>query len=464
VLLPNAGAAVASFFALHAAWRVPAMLNYSTGLGNMEAACRLAQIRTVVTSRRFVAAAKLDATVAALGEGRRILYLEDIRQSISFVERLQGLIAARFARTIYRRHEPKAGDAAVVLFTSGSEGTPKGVALSHQNIIANCQQIAARVDFSPSDIVLNALPLFHSFGLTGGLLLPITHGVRIFLYPSPLHYRIVPEVAYDTNASILFGTDTFLTGYARAANAYDFYNVRYVFAGAEKVREETRRQWMEKFGLRILEGYGATETAPVLATNTPMHFKAGTVGRLLPGIDWRLETVEGIDEGGRLHVAGPNVMKGYLSPVVQGAVDPPPGGWYDTGDIVAIDAEGYVRILGRAKRFAKIAGEMVSLGAAENLPAAVWPNFKHAAVTLPDPRKGEQIVLVTDNPDANVEALLAEARRQGLAEVTVPRTLLTVPAVPLLATGKADYVAAKKLAEERLGASARVSADAGRRT
>ena len=452
VLLPNASAAVASFFALHAAWRIPAMLNYSTGLGNMQAACRLAQIGTIVTSRRFAAAAKLEATVTALGEGRRILYLEDVRQDIGLWERVQGLVAARFARTIYRRHEPKPSDAAVVLFTSGSEGTPKGVVLSHENIVANCQQIAARVDFSPSDIVLNALPLFHSFGLTGGLLLPITHGVRIFLYPSPLHYRIVPEVAYDTNASILFGTDTFLTGYARAANAYDFYNVRYVFAGAEKVREETRRQWMEKFGLRILEGYGATETAPVLATNTPMHFKAGTVGRLMPGIEWRLETVEGIDEGGRLHVAGPNVMKGYLSPISQGAIDPPAGGWYDTGDIVAIDGEGYVRILGRAKRFAKIAGEMVSLGAAENLAAAVWPNFKHAAVTLPDARKGEQIVLVTDNAAASVEALLAEAHRQGLAEVTVPRALLPVPAVPLLATGKADYVATKTLAEEKLAA------------
>src|SRR6185312_6570878 len=247
----------------------------------------------------------------------------------------------RVARSVYRRRAPKPDDAAVVLFTSGSEGTPKGVALSHRNILSNCQQIAARVDFSPSDIVLNALPLFHSFGLTGGTLLPLVSGVRIFLYPSPLHYRIVPEVAYDTNATILFGTDTFLTGYARAANPYDFYNLRYVFAGAEKVRDETRRQWMEKFGLRILEGYGATETSPVIATNTPMHFKAGTVGRLLPGISCRLDKVEGIAEGGRLIVAGPNVMKGYLNASAPGGIEAPPEGWYDTGDIVAIDAEGF---------------------------------------------------------------------------------------------------------------------------
>jgi len=452
VLLPNAAAAVASFFALQATGRVPAMLNFSTGAANMLAACRLANIRTIITARRFIEVAKLEPALKSLAEGRSILYLDELRRSIGLGDRLRGLVEARFARALYRRRAVKPDDPAVVLFTSGSEGTPKGVALSHRNILANCQQLAARVDFSPSDIVFNALPLFHSFGMTGGMLLPITNGVRVFLYPSPLHYRIVPEMAYDTNATILFGTDTFLTGYARSGNPYDFYSIRYVFAGAEKVRDETRRQWMEKFGLRVFEGYGATETAPVLATNTPMHFKAGTVGRLLPGISWQLQPVDGIDEGGRLLVAGPNVMKGYLSPARAGAVDPLHGGWYDTGDICAIDAEGYVRILGRAKRFAKIAGEMVSLGAVEALAQALWPEHRHAAVALPDPRKGEQVVLVTDCPTASVEALLARARSQGIAEVMVPRTLVPVPAVPILGTGKADYAAARKLADEHAAA------------
>jgi acyl-[acyl-carrier-protein]-phospholipid O-acyltransferase / long-chain-fatty-acid--[acyl-carrier-protein] ligase len=452
VMLPNAVAAVATFFALHAVGRVPAMLNFSTGAGNMLAACRLAGINTIITSRRFIEVAKLGPALATIGEGRRVLYLEDLRREIGLLARLGGLLAARFARTLHRRCRVTPDDAAVVLFTSGSEGTPKGVVLSHANILANCQQAAARIDFSPSDIVLNALPIFHSFGLTGGTVLPLVSGVRIFLYPSPLHYRIVPEVAYATNATILFGTDTFLAGYARAGNAYDFYSMRYVFAGAEKVRDETRQAWMEKFGLRILEGYGATETAPVIAINTPMHFKAGTVGRLLPGISWRLEPVDGIDEGGRLVVAGPNIMKGYLSPTAPGAIDPPPEGWYDTGDIVAIDAEGYARILGRAKRFAKIAGEMVSLGAVEGLAQSLWPEFRHAAIALPDARKGEQVVLITEKPDATAEALLAQARAQGMAEVMVPRVVLTVPALPLLATGKPDYPTVRKLAEEKLAA------------
>lgn len=452
VLLPNANATVATLLALQAFRRVPAMLNYSTGAHNMSLACTSARIRILVTSRRFIERARLEAALATLADGRRVVYLEDLRAEIGVLDRLRGLLALPFARTLHRRLDPSPDDPAVVLFTSGSEGTPKGVVLSHRNILANCRQIGARVDFSPSDLVFNALPIFHSFGLTGGTILPLISGVRIFLYPSPLHYRIVPELAYDTNATILFGTDTFLTGYARAGNPYDFYNVRYVFAGAERVRDETRRIWTERFGLRILEGYGATETAPVIATNTPMHFKAGTVGRLLPGIKTRIEPVPGIDDGGRLFVSGPNVMLGYLLPSVPGLLQPPPQGWYDTGDIVAIDTEGFVTIKGRAKRFAKIAGEMVSLAAVEAQAARLWPESRHAALAVPDPRKGEQVILLTDNPAATADTLLADARAHGIAEVMVPRTVVVTPSLPVLATGKIDYAGALALVEQQLEA------------
>jgi len=208
-----------------------------------------------------------------------LVWLEDVRAKLGLADKLYGAIALRFAGALHRRLGVSASDPAAVLFTSGSEGVPKGVALSHANLLANRRQIAARVDFSPADLALNALPMFHSFGLTGGFLLPLLSGVRVFLYPSPLHYRIVPEIAYATGATILFGTDTFLAGYARRANPYDFYALRYVFAGAEPVREETRKLWSERFGKRILEGYGVTECSPVIAVNTPMHYRAGTVGR-----------------------------------------------------------------------------------------------------------------------------------------------------------------------------------------
>jgi acyl-[acyl-carrier-protein]-phospholipid O-acyltransferase/long-chain-fatty-acid--[acyl-carrier-protein] ligase len=455
VLLPNATATAVTFFALQAEGRVPAMLNFSTGVQAMRAACQAAELRVVVTSKRFIEAAKLNDLVAALATQVQFVYLEDVRRDLSLVDRLRGLVSGLSPRRAHRRRTRATADSpAVVLFTSGSEGLPKGVVLSHANILCNCRQLAAVVDFNPTDVVFNALPLFHSFGLTGGLLLPVLSGVRTFLYPSPLHYRIVPEMVYETNATIMFGTDTFLSGYAKAANAYDFYSVRYVFAGAERVKDETRRIWAEKFGLRILEGYGATETAPVIATNTPMHFKAGTVGRFLPGLAHRIDPVPGVDRGGRLLVSGPNVMLGYLRSEAPGVLEAPRDGWYDTGDIVEIDDEGYIRIVGRAKRFAKVAGEMVPLNAVEELVSTLWPGVGHAVVSLPDPRRGESLVLVTEQENASRAELVTYAQARGVPEIFVPRTIVFARKLPLLGSGKTDYPAVKVLAESATRAPA----------
>jgi acyl-[acyl-carrier-protein]-phospholipid O-acyltransferase/long-chain-fatty-acid--[acyl-carrier-protein] ligase len=441
VLLPNVAGVVVTFFALQAHGRVPAMLNYTAGLSSLKAACTAAEVRTIVTARAFVDQAKLSEVVAGLEEeGLTIRYLEDIGATIGTAAKLRALVAARFAHRIHRHKQVAPEAAAVILFTSGSEGLPKGVVLSHRNLLSNCQQLAARIDFNASDIVLNALPVFHSFGLTGGTLLPILNGVRTLLYPSPLHYRIVPALAYDANATILFGTDTFLSGYARMAHSYDFYSLRYIFAGAERVREETRKMYSEKFGLRILEGYGATEAGPVIAVNTPMHFRVGTVGRLLPGIAARLDPVPGIEEGGRLSIRGPNVMAGYFKADAPGVLQPPKDGWHDSGDIVTLDEDGFITIRGRAKRFAKIGGEMVSLPAVEGYAAALWPDADHAVVTRPDPRKGEQLVLFTTREDADARALQAWARANGVTELMVPRDIRVLKEMPVLGTGKLDYV------------------------
>jgi acyl-[acyl-carrier-protein]-phospholipid O-acyltransferase / long-chain-fatty-acid--[acyl-carrier-protein] ligase len=359
-------------------------------------------------------------------------------------DRLTGLIKSGFAGYLHKRFKVSPTEAAVILFTSGSEGVPKGVVLAHKNLLSNRHQLAARIDFNPTDIVFNALPVFHSFGLTGGFLLPVFSGIKTVLYPSPLHYRIVPAFVYDCNATILFGTDTFLAGYARMAHPYDFYAVRYIFAGAEKVKDETRRTYMEKFGVRVFEGYGATETAPVIAVNTPMHYKPGTVGRLLPAIAHKLIPVPGIATGGALHVKGPNVMSGYYKADKPGELQPPPEGWYDTGDIVSIDDAGFVTIQGRAKRFAKLAGEMVSLTAVEALVAKVSPAKFHAAVTKPDERKGEVIVLITTDGTLTVDSLLAQARADGQPELMVPKDIRMVDALPVLGTGKTDYVTLEK--------------------
>ncbi len=452
VLLPNAIGCFITLFGLHAFGRVPAMLNFSTGAVNMAAACTAAEASTIVTSRRFIEAGNMEEDIKLLSEGRKIIYLEDLREGLTLSDKLYGLWARTFSNAALRAggavSDPNAP--AVILFTSGSEGLPKGVVLSHRNLHANRYQAAARIAFTASDIVFNALPMFHAFGLTGGALLPVLAGVRTFLYPSPLHYKVVPELCYDTNATVLFGTDTFLMGYARNAHPYDFFNVRLVVAGAERVKPDTRDIWIEKFGLRILEGYGATECSPVIAVNTPMHFRTGTVGRLLDRIDYRLDPVPGIDEGGRLFVKGPNVMLGYLRADNPGIIEAPPEGWYDTGDIVKVDHLGFVTILGRAKRFAKIAGEMISLSAVEAKLQQAFSDGQHAVVAVPDAKKGEQLVMFTTSEGLDQKKAADGMKANGSTALMVPRTVIALKDLPILGSGKTDYVSLARLAREHV--------------
>ena len=450
LLLPNMSGTIVAFFALQAFGRVPAMLNYSTGAKNAVTACRTAKVKTVLTSSRFIKVGKLQSVVDEIEKaGMRLVYLEDIVKRISPLAKVKGFLFSLWPQAYYNRiskHNPE--EAAVLLFTSGSEGTPKGVVLSHLNIQSNYFQLSACIDFGPKDKVFNVLPIFHSFGLTAGTILPLFSGIQVFFYPSPLHYRVIPELVYDTNTTILFGTDTFLSGYARFAHPYDFYSLRYVFAGAEKLKEETSRLYAEKYGIRIFEGYGTTETSPVLAMNTPLQHKSGTVGRLMPGIKYRLDNVPGVKEGGRLFVRGPNIMKGYLLCDDPGVLVPPKDGWYDTGDIVSFDDDGYITIKGRAKRFAKIAGEMVSLTAAEDIASATRPDYHHAVVSIPDKKKGEALVLVTDCAQMQVEDMLRQARDTGVSELMVPRKIKHVDSLPVLGTGKTDYVALQNLEDK----------------
>jgi acyl-[acyl-carrier-protein]-phospholipid O-acyltransferase/long-chain-fatty-acid--[acyl-carrier-protein] ligase len=447
VMLPNSAGLVVTFFALQSQGRTAAMLNFTSGADAVLACCAASGVRTILSSRRFIDKGKLHALADAVGAHMPILYLEDVRARIGLADKVSGKLAAMRAERL-----PGAvvdGDrAAVVLFTSGSEGAPKGVVLSHRALLSNCAQAAAVIDFNPTDRVFNALPMFHAFGLTGGTLLPLLYGVRTFLYPTPLHYKIVPEMIYDEQSTIMFGTDTFLSGYARRGKPMDFQSLRYIFAGAEKLRPQTRAVYIKHFKKAIFEGYGATETAPVLSLNTMAASREGSVGQLLPGIAHRLEPVPGIAVGGRLWVKGPNVMLGYLKPDQPGVLQPPADAWYDPGDVVEVDADGFIFIKGRAKRFAKIAGEMVSLTLAETLAQEVWPDSVHAVVALPDARKGERLVLVTTQPDAAVRPMLLRARERGMAEIMVPREVMVVAKVPLLGTGKVDYPAVQVLAGE----------------
>lgn len=444
VLLPSSAGAVVTFFALHAFGRVPTMLNFTAGIRNLKAACKLAGVKRILTAHRFIDQGKLDDLIDALQVDHEIVYLEDVRAQIGIADKafaaLAGALPRRFRAPLTHR------DPGVILFTSGSFGAPRGVMLSQGNLLANVDQIAAHIDLDPAWTMFNPLPVFHCFGLTAGALLPIFSGIKAFQYPSPLHVKQIPPLIKDTGADVLFATDTFVNQYARSAEPGELSGLKFVVCGAERVRDETHNLVAERFGpVPLLEGFGATEASPVIAVNQPPDNKRGTVGTVVPGVEIRLEPVDGIPRGGRLYVRGPNIMAGYLNEA--GGVDAPKDGWHDTGDVVDVDDGGHLRILGRVKRFAKIGGEMVSLTAAEDLAAGLWPDARHAVIAMQDARKGERLVLVTDRLDASVGDLVAHAQSLGAPELAVPRRIVRVPEIPVLGTGKTDYVAIQRMAE-----------------
>lgn len=447
MFLPTSTIATLMIHALHSQGRHPALLNYGAGKKALLSCLSNANIQIVYTSRTFIKEGGLQDLHDAIRHYAEIRYVEDMAGSLGLAAKFTAFVHYLFVDRMYRRIERNnsAEATAVILFTSGSEGLPKGVLLSHKNVLANSQQIASIIDFTRKDVLLNFLPVFHSFGMTVGSILPLIEGLRCFQYPSPLHYKIVPELCYEIGTTIIFSTNTFLNGYGQQAHPYDFHTLRYVFSGAEPLTEQTEKLWMGKFGIRILQGYGVTETSPVLAANTIMTNRHGSVGKFVPGIQYRLIEVPGITQGKQLQVKGLNVMKGYLVPGQPGKFTPPMTeesgeGWYDTGDIVNIDEDGYVFICGRAKRFAKIGGEMVSLTAVENMVANAWPDSRHAVISLPERSKGEQLVLFSDFVDANRKALVAQVKKEGLSELLIPKRIEIIDELPILPSGKIDYV------------------------
>ncbi len=445
VLLPNLGATVCLVFGLVSRGRVAAMLNYSSGIESLRGACVAATIRTVITSRSFIAAAKLEPLLAGVA-ACRIVYLEDLRETLTLSDKLWILYA--MLRPLQALPVQDPASTAVVLFTSGSEARPKGVALSHDGMLAAMAQLRAVIDFGPDDKYLNALPMYHIFGLVVGTLMPLLTGTRLFLYTNPLHYKIIPEYAYSRDCTYIFGTSTFLGNYARQAHPYDFYRMRFVISGGEKLHPEVTQLWFSKFGLRVHEGYGATECGPAMAFNAPLAFSAGTVGRFLPGMEYRIVPVPGITQGGVLHVRGPNLMQGYFFYDAPGVMQAPRSevgvGWHNTGDVVSVDADGFVTVHGRVKRFAKIAGEMVSLERVESIAYHASPGYKHAAV-VEMTRSGESTVLLTTDPVLDRIALQQAARQIKAQDLAVARRVVKVDDLPLLGSGKVDYVTLKEM-------------------
>jgi acyl-[acyl-carrier-protein]-phospholipid O-acyltransferase/long-chain-fatty-acid--[acyl-carrier-protein] ligase len=441
VMLPTCIGALVCFLALHAAGCTPAMLNYTAGENSLRAACTLAGVRLILTSRRFLTEARLEPLAERVSPPCSMVFLEDMRQAISWREKAAAFLTTR--APIRLQPPARANDRAAILFTSGTTGAPKATVLSHANLIANVEQCRQHGAFEPDWVFFNTLPVFHAFGLTGGALLPLLIGLKTVLYPSPLHHEKIPKLVRDTRASVLVSTDTFALAYARSARAGELSGLKYAVLGGERVRAETRSAYAE-LGVTVLEGYGATECSPVAAFNQPRADRPGTVGTLLPGMEARLEPVPGVRDGGRLYLRGPNVMLGYLAD--DGSLSPPPEGWFDTGDLAKFSTDGFLTILGRLKRFARIGAEMVSLDAVEAHACELWPNARHAALVTRGARGGEEIVLVTDQPDATAAQFRQWLAAHGASLLEAPKRILVTVTVPTLAMGKIDYQAAQSIA------------------
>ena len=444
ILLPTCAPAMIAFFALQAVGRVAVILNFQNTASDLETACASCGIKTILTSKQFIKVAHLEKIITQLEDSVAVVYLEDLRLSLTIADKIAAAARSHLPLEIFGRSKPD--DIAVILFTSGTTGAPKGVALSHANLLANIAQCRAHIQFDENWIFFNALPVFHAFGLTGGALLPILSGMKAVLHPSPLDHERIPNAIESTHANVLISTDTFARLYARSANDKALQGLRYVVLGGERVHDNTRQLFSEKSAALVLEGYGATECAPIIAVNRPGANMPGSVGELLPGMEARFMSVEGQQNAGRLFVRGPNVMLGYLDPDQAGRINPVPDGWFDTGDLAQVDQNGFLTITGRCKRFAMVGGETVSLDAVEAAARALWPSGNHAAISIPRADNTEEIVLVTDRTNAARTDLVTAARKNDISRLTIPHRVICIPALPLLATGKPDYMAAQRIA------------------
>jgi acyl-[acyl-carrier-protein]-phospholipid O-acyltransferase/long-chain-fatty-acid--[acyl-carrier-protein] ligase len=436
--------------------KVPVNLNFTAGKESMDAAIQQCKIRTVITSKVFLTKAKLEAPQGAI-------YVEDLLKEFGGAAKLIALLKARLLPQAMLRPSVKPHDLATVIFSSGSTGIPKGVMLSHFNLVSNCDAVLEVFDLDYRDRFLGVLPFFHSFGFMATIWLPVIAGCAAVYHPIPTDAKVIGELVEKYKGTFLLGTPTFCGAYARKCPREQFISLRYVVVGAEKLRDSQRIEFQEAFGKELLEGYGCTELSPVVAFNTPnfgdgasmqVGNKPGTVGLPIPGVAARVtdpETKEVLEPGqvGLLEVRGPNRMLGYLDQPERTAAAYHDG-WYITGDLGAIDEDGFIRITDRLARFSKIGGEMVPHLKVEEMVSSLTGDAPSAVAGLPDERKGERLVVLYTAQDVTPEELWGRLSATEMPKLWVPKQsdIHQVEALPLLGTGKLDLRGVRTKAQE----------------
>jgi acyl-[acyl-carrier-protein]-phospholipid O-acyltransferase/long-chain-fatty-acid--[acyl-carrier-protein] ligase len=466
VILPSSVAGSLVNIGILLAGKVPVNLNFTSGAESIATAAAQCQIKTVVTSRAFLSKANIENS-----EG--MVFVEDIRATFTRLRTLATALKAFLTPAIWLNHrylkQQRPDDLATVIFSSGSTGTPKGVMLSHHNVLSNLEGIAQVIRFKSSDRIMGVLPLFHSFGFTATLWLPLLERFGAVYHTNPTDAKTIGETVQKFKATLLISTPTFLVSYWRRCTKEEFASLRYVIAGAEKLREQIAKGFQEKFGLTILEGYGCTELSPVVAVNTPdvidgdekqIGHKPGTVGHPIPGVVAKIvhpDTEQPLAPGqeGLLLIKGPNVMLGYLNqPQLTDQVIR--RGWYVTGDVAALDEDGFIRIADRVSRFSKIGGEMVPHVKVEEVINQLLGSAACVVTALPDPQRGEKLVAFYTQNGISRDDLWIKLNRTELPKLWIPKreNLHQIDSIPVLGSGKADLKKVKALALEKNRAGA----------
>ncbi len=449
IMIPTSLGSILSVLATIMAGKVPVMINYSTGAAqNAEYAQKKCGFKTIITSRALVE--KIGCRII---EG--MIFIEDILSQVSWVDKLTAAAKAKLPTELLLRfiHQGSMDDNAVILFTSGSEKSPKAVQLTHRNILCNIKDAIKTFTITQNDSMLSALPLFHVFGYTVNCWLPLLTGMMMATYPNPLDYRTVCSIIRDYRLSLVVGTPIFFQGYLKVSQPGDFDSIRIAVAGADKLPDALRQEYLSSHNLELLEGYGATETSPVISTNYPGQNKHGSVGKPLPSVQVRI-TVPETDkialpgQTGKILVKGDLVMKGYFDDLEETSYRIH-NGWYDTGDMGMIDEDGFLWHKGRLRRFVKIGGEMISLVQVENCLEKQLPEHVFCCVVeVPDSLKGARIVAAVTEP-VNTKEILKKMARE-LPNIALPKEFFVIDELPKMGSGKIDFRTITELVKNKL--------------
>jgi acyl-[acyl-carrier-protein]-phospholipid O-acyltransferase/long-chain-fatty-acid--[acyl-carrier-protein] ligase len=447
IMIPtSAGCALATVGALMSG-RIPVMINYSTGAeGNAKYAQNKCRFKTIITSRALLE--KIDCPVI---DG--MVLIEDIMESVSTGDKLKAAFKTKLPVKMILNsiHKGNEHDTAAILFTSGSEKDPKAVQLSHLNIASNIENFGAYVKIDDTDIILANLVFFHVFGLTVNLWVSFYYGMTMVTYANPLDFQTISTIARDEKPTIMVGTPSFFWGYLHKSDPGDFKTLRIMVAGADKCPDALREGYMKKHGVTLLEGYGATETSPVISVNSHEFNRPGSTGKVIPGVQVRIENFETgelckMREVGKVLAKGDSVMKGYYDDpelTADALVD----GWYNTGDMGFFDEDGYLWHAGRFKRFAKIGGEMVSLVKIENTLEKFLPlGVSCCVVEVSDEKKGASII-ATVTIEVNKAEILKKMGNE-LPNIALPKHFVVIKELPMMGTGKIDFRSVTRIVQE----------------